>query len=357
MNNKLNRDQRGLVSFMVTLIMMMVISLIVIGFTQVTNSNRREQLDRQLSTQAFYAAESGVNVAVSKIKADIKTTGNVKEQKTCADSYYASSSLNSDGSVGYTCTLVRPVVKQITTSANTATSTIFKINLANSDATNYALSGSLVFDFTWAVKVGGDPDGSKCAPTSGSFPTTSSNMCNYALLRVDLLKVPTSGTVDPSTLADSTATFYIQPVKSGAAPINVAPPNRVYVGGANCSSTAKTCTGSIAFSSPAALAYVASVATGGEYYVRVSTLYNDTNKLTISARSSGGGDIYFKNAQAIVDVTGKAQDVLRRVQVTIPFQQYDTNLIPEGAIQSVVDVCKQFTIYGGANAYNGCPGS
>lgn len=45
--------------FMITIVMMVVISLIVVGFTQVANRNRRQSLDRQLSTQAFYVAESG----------------------------------------------------------------------------------------------------------------------------------------------------------------------------------------------------------------------------------------------------------------------------------------------------------
>ena len=68
MSSLVIKDDKGLVSFMITIIMMLVITLIVIGFTQVSNRNRRESLDRQLSTQAFYAAESGVNEALKVLR-------------------------------------------------------------------------------------------------------------------------------------------------------------------------------------------------------------------------------------------------------------------------------------------------
>jgi len=50
MSAKLSKNQTGLVSIMVTIIMMLVISLIVLGFATVTRRNTREALDRQLST-------------------------------------------------------------------------------------------------------------------------------------------------------------------------------------------------------------------------------------------------------------------------------------------------------------------
>src|ERR1700761_8288581 len=61
---RIRRDEQGMVSILVTMIMVIVISLIVIGFAEVSRRNQREALDNQLSTQAYYAAESGVNAAV-----------------------------------------------------------------------------------------------------------------------------------------------------------------------------------------------------------------------------------------------------------------------------------------------------
>jgi Tfp pilus assembly protein PilX len=59
--------EQGLVSIVVTMIFLIVLSLIVVGFAQVARREQRESLDRQLSSQAFYAAESGINIAKSAI--------------------------------------------------------------------------------------------------------------------------------------------------------------------------------------------------------------------------------------------------------------------------------------------------
>ena len=57
--NRLNEE--GIVSIVVTLIIMIVLTLIVTGFAQLARREQREALDRQLSAQASYAAESGIN--------------------------------------------------------------------------------------------------------------------------------------------------------------------------------------------------------------------------------------------------------------------------------------------------------
>src|SRR5690606_8755556 len=69
MKNRVSRmSERGVASLMVTTVLILVIGLIVIGFSQVSQRNQRETLDRQLSTQAFYAAESAVNSVQSMVR-------------------------------------------------------------------------------------------------------------------------------------------------------------------------------------------------------------------------------------------------------------------------------------------------
>ena len=63
MPKRLKQSESGIVSLMMTLVIMLVISLIVIGIAQLSRREQRQALDNQLSTQAFYAAESGVNDA------------------------------------------------------------------------------------------------------------------------------------------------------------------------------------------------------------------------------------------------------------------------------------------------------
>lgn len=352
MSNTLRKDQRGLVSFMITLIMMLVISLIVIGFTQVTNRNRREQLDRQLSSQAFYAAESGVNSAVAKINAD-NAAGGVVSQSSCAGTNYSATNLVSDGSVGFTCVLVNPIVPEIKLPVTTSSSAVAPLNLTDKDgnAITPAPATPIVFSFTWPVSVGGNTDPTNCS-TSGSFPRTqapvdaSATNCGYALLRVDIMKVP--GTINQPNLSGNTTTYYMQPRPSASAPTPISDfSTKAHVTSAACSNATKMCTGTISLQG-------AAVSLPLKYYVRITSFYRDTQVTVDATSTSIGGGIYFSGAQAIVDVTGKAVDVLRRVQVTVPLQK-STEFIPEGAVRSSSDVCKRFSTYPGYfSPANGC---
>ena len=335
-----SQDQRGLVSFMITLIMMLVISLIVIGFTQVTARNRREQLDRQLSMQAFYAAESGVNAAATIAKASQLTPQGVAAQTNCSGSTYPATSLNSNPSVGYTCVLVTPRVPTIVTNANPLTSSIFP--LVPVDSAGNAITPTQL-TFSWSTAQGTSATNSGCQ-AYGQFPKNDgSYTCPFGLLRVDLMIGSSGGSA--AAFAANTVTLYMQPLASGgsAQTINSFSAPKGIIVGAQYNSSTKTYTATV---------NLAPAAQSSQYYMRVTTLYRDSPRIVIAGTNAAGA-INFADAQAIIDVTGKAQDVLRRVQVTLPLNQYNS-ITPEGAVQSVADVCKQFSTYNGYYQTN-CP--
>ena len=62
-NQKLRTDQKGIASLVIVILIMFLLTLIVLAMTRNTNQQQRQALDRQLNSQAFYAAESGVNDA------------------------------------------------------------------------------------------------------------------------------------------------------------------------------------------------------------------------------------------------------------------------------------------------------
>ncbi len=49
----LSSDERGLAAVVVTVFVMIILSLVVLAFSQVARREQRQALDRQLSTQAF----------------------------------------------------------------------------------------------------------------------------------------------------------------------------------------------------------------------------------------------------------------------------------------------------------------
>jgi hypothetical protein len=64
---------------------------------------------------------------------------------------------------------------------------------------------------------------------------------------------------------------------------------------------------------------------------------------TVDITATGpGGTVKLADAQALVDVTGKAQDVLRRIQVRMSL--VSTNKVSGDALESSSGICKRFSL-------------
>jgi hypothetical protein len=77
------------------------------------------------------------------------------------------------------------------------------------------------------------------------------------------------------------------------------------------------------------------------YYVQLTALYKD---LTVSVQGSNisNNSLTFKKAQAELDVTAKANDILKRLHTNIPLEpDYD---YPEFAVQSMNTLCKRIRL-------------
>src|SRR5665213_972033 len=64
----LNKDQRGFVAFFVTIMVMIIFGVLILSFSQISNREGVSALNRNLSTNALYAAESGINDAYTTIR-------------------------------------------------------------------------------------------------------------------------------------------------------------------------------------------------------------------------------------------------------------------------------------------------
>jgi len=330
--------QAGMVSILVTMILMIVISLIVLGFAQVSRRNQRQTLDRQLSTQAFYAAETGVN-DVRDILGDALSAGTtVYAKSTCglpsgaAGAQYARLSsdaqISSDGSVKYTCVMVDPAPKTLVFGDVGTTSIVVP-----------AISGSgnplTTLKLVWHTKDDTTTPTNNCPNTTNNvFSTVSNWQCGYGVLRVDM--VPTNGTFNASDLQNRTMTSFMVPQRPGS-------PGAVSsvgfsTGGANnrpgVACTNANCTMTITGLS------------SNQYYLRISSTYKNAANLQISATDASGA-VGLSGAQAVIDSTGRAQDVLRRIQVHVPLTPSSQNQLSDYAIQSTDSICKRFVVMGG----------
>ena len=98
------KKQSGFVAILVTMILMVITSLVVLSFAFLARQNQTRNLNSQLSTQAFYAAESGINVAASKLR----QPGGLSDITKCSDTSQLSDSqqVGDDDTVKFTCVLV-----------------------------------------------------------------------------------------------------------------------------------------------------------------------------------------------------------------------------------------------------------
>ena len=231
--------------------------------------------------------------------------------------------------VEYTCLTVDPTPDTLVYSNVGMKSTIVPL---------IAESGTISrIDLVWQTKDDTLTPTTNCPPALNNnvFISVASWTCGYGVLRFDL--VPTAGGLSMGGLQSSTMTSFVVPLRPGAAGATANP---------------------IAFSAPGVNSRLGVICTNndcrlsitgltqGQYYMRVRSIYKDAS-LQIVALDGSGNAISLQGAQAVIDSTGKAQDVLRRIQVRVPLAGSSTNLLSDYAIQSHEAICKRFSAMDG----------
>ena len=125
----IRRDESGLAAITVTLIILGIVTLITVGFATLMRREQRQALDRQLSTQAFYAAESGVNLARKAIDADLAVSETPETYSNCSDSPIVNYDLGNNASVS--CVLADLTPTELTKTLDPSSSWTTKIESAN----------------------------------------------------------------------------------------------------------------------------------------------------------------------------------------------------------------------------------
>ncbi len=318
---------------MVTMVMMIVISLIVLGFAEISRTEQRNTLDSQLSVQAYYAAESGINDARAAINNFLANGQSVPDKTGCDNqdaNYSLSGTVNASFNVSYSCVLISSGVTSLTYNVGYS-STVVPINTGSVSVGNLQLG--------WKVPSGLASTATGCftdVSQLGSWPVANGGgqwSCNYPVLRVDLLDA--NGTLIRANWHANTTTMFLVPFDSASVNNNVN-------FGANGTPVPAQC------DATSCIAQIGGLG-GSNYYMRVTTLYRTDSSLTITTNPSKT----FYNAQATIDATGKAQDVLRRVLVAVDLTDANARKVPSAAIITEDSICKRYGITSGSfNVYD-----
>lgn len=328
-SKNLHKNERGIVAIIVSIIIMIILSLIVISFSRIMRREQEQALDRQLSTQAFYAAEAGVNDARKAFY-----DGTLTDKETCqaADgSPLSKNVIDADNIVLYTCVIIDSTPASLVyDTISVDRSTVVEIRAVN-DTTG---DPQEIHTITVAWE---DSGGSaNFRPGSSIELPPSQDWSAPGILRMEIIPLPHAG-YSRETLRRDSRVFYLYPnVAGGGIPVpwGDGTNNGAIIGG-NCSTIAtdraRDCQVEIGGGTSLPLT------AGDSYLVRMSSVYRPVS-VTLSAQTSSG-EASFQDAQASVDSTGKANDVLRRIQERLPLTfSFD---FPEFALDIGDDLCKR----------------
>ena len=301
--SKLKRlNESGLVSIIVTMILIIVMTLVVLGMSRNATREQRQALDRQLSDQAYYNAESGIgdwgrylyeNPTARNTKTTCDTTG-----LNTTDFPGTIPVPNIDTNNSYTCVLYDKAPLSIEIG-----------DLAVDDSKTYPIrstSDISTIRFVWR-----NPSGlviSDCTQTANSVrPTALLPNCVVGGLRIDLVNPAGAGRGRDELRNQN----FIGTLLPGNSQTNINRADGIgngqgVVGVGSCNPT--ECTAEIR---------AVGLPVGSTFYLNIRSIYAP-NTITVTALNGAGTAVPLIGAQYVIDVTGKSVDVLRRVRVRLP---------------------------------------
>ncbi len=304
LNNSHNKQQ-GFVSLVVALTLVIILALITTGFAQLSRREQKQALDKHLSIQAYNAAESGINDAIKALPAILTDPSAIDPNKCQKPPVIPGSPIiNAATNVEYTCVLINPAPADI----------VYKnVGAGESRNTTFSTTGKtgLLDNMTITWK---SADGRKKFPAdytgTGFKSLTAWTTADYsAVLQFGFTPLPPSFSRD--NLIDNLFTTYLYPATGGT--------NNPVVYGTNTSQKGKVAEGkcTVALGCSVTITGIPSGVGTPNYTIHLLNLY-DASDIRITGKDVAGDKVLFVGGQILVDSTGKAQDVLKRVQVRVP---------------------------------------
>lgn len=359
----LRNNQSGSLSMLTVIFLSLIMILVSLATISVMVRERREATDNQLSTQAFYAAESGIEDAIEAINRANSGSGVTLNSDTCAPATWSGSGANQNvldtqGPVSYTCQLIddtpgnirlslpangpSSAVKLLAPSGGNTPSSIVvnwhlrdaapsAVPVANADAHDVAVRNvsetNLLRDDEWCE-----------AENNCSIDLASARY--PAMMRLALYSLPNSGAISKANIDNNAKIVYLNPA-DGAGDVSVA--NLEPTGSQNNPVSADCSVKGVE-------EYVCSMRISGlnanrTYTLRLGALYSGT-QVEIEMLDSADQPLEFVGAQTLVDVTGRANDVLRRLEARVATTPSLRDFLPDRAVITGDDLCKDLSIVG-----------
>lgn len=315
----LHRNQSGFASLVIAIIMIIVLSLLTLGFAQVSRREQKSALDKQLVNQAYFAAESGVNEVIKNLE-NLPDSPDTCLPDAVLASNGMSKSVNAASGVGYTCILVNSRPSNIVYGG---------VSAGGDRNTTFSVTSELDnFDVMWGAT---DNLNTPRPVGARTFPTSTAWGNSPAVLKVSI--TPIDEPFSRADLQNRTFNVYLYPQSS--APNNPVNYQAYSVANSQGRIHPERCNHGAPY--PCQVR-IQNLPAADSYLVRIHNYYDASNIQIGNPGGPGPTPIKFIGAQAVIDVTGKAQDVLRRIQVRSPFKE---SPISSDFGAEAADICKR----------------
>jgi len=309
-NQTINGNQDGFASLVIGLILVIVLSLMTVSFAVLSRHEQQSALNSQLATQAYYAAESGVNDA-TKLIASGNPIPNVDTGKCIGSPVTIGPATNS---VGYTCV-----------SVTLNSQDIFIQNIAPREGHSFVTATSSPLNtltFAW-----GNSLLTNINPRTTVSPVIFDDGTNWTSPAVIQLSItPLSGGYARSNLISDTYSVVLYPSQPNlvlpTAVFSASSNNQGKIVSGNCSASNRTNSGTLPTNYNCSTTINMSAAGPGPYLIHFINEYATSN-VDITGKDAGNAQVTFSGSQATIDSTGKAKDVLKRIQVRVPLNSED----------------------------------
>ena len=339
MNRKrLEGNDSGIVSILVTIIFMVVIGLIIMGFAESSRNQNRQTIDNQLSTGSYYAAQSGINEILTNLKNGTLSGNQLSccPLSLCTTTAAGALGFNSTDSSTITCYSYNRIPGNLVY-GNVSTSQPTIAPLVPVDSSGNSSTGDYKLTFTW-----NDNSGNSSSNCDLSFSKTYTKdnyvnvkKCSPGVLRLDLSIDPSSCTGDMRVCLNKYAeTIFLTPTNSPTPNThtfddNPSPNPYILNGNKTSNNTNSAIIQCNTFYSSCS-------------YINMRAIYS-SSIVKIGITDPSGTALAFKDGQAQIDVTAKTQNVVRRLVATASLTNNSSN-VPGFAIQSTDSICKLLVI-------------
>ncbi len=360
MTNKITKqrqpnNQRGLASMIAVLLLLIVVSIISLGFAKLMDRATQQSLGNNLNQAAYLAARSGINDVRSLLKVYPDTTATTCGALFATGQPFAGSAsqLSSNSNTKYTCILIDKTPldaayqgidafkSQVTYLESTSVWKNLMVSWQSSDRNLMQFvpvaSGQKFYDeTTWGTNL--------YAPA----------------MRVSLYPIRTSN--DLSQVANAAATYFLYPNLNGGTTVTTAAynagSNLVSVGCKNPPTlTTGTFSGTADYDCNVIITGLDGIDPSGggggtikRYVIRLTPLYVKAD-IKLKANNTSNQAIQFAGGQYVIDVTAKAGNAVKRLQARVnapgPSVGQDSTFgpnddaFPEYGLRAANSICKR----------------